>query len=262
MSEAVSGADGQYDPFIANDIYPEPGQVFQTSVRSVEQIKDECIVVFDTNALLVPYAIGKESLEEIGKTYRKLAQQKRLVIPGQVAREFARHRPDKLADAYQQLCRKRDGLLSVQIGKYPLLSSLEEYQDAFKKAKEIDDLLDVYRNMIGKILDRMRDWIWNDPVSELYSKLFSDEVIVDDDWNREEIVKDLRRRKTHRIPPGYKDTGKEDEGIGDLLIWYSILKVGKESKKSVLFVSGEEKADWWHRSEKHPIYPRYELVLC
>jgi hypothetical protein len=28
----------------------------------------------------------------------------------------------------------------------------------------------------------------------------------------------------------------------------------------VVFVSGEEKVDWWHRSEGQTLYPRYELV--
>ncbi|MEZ8877446.1 hypothetical protein [Vibrio alginolyticus] len=27
-----------------------------------------------------------------------------------------------------------------------------------------------------------------------------------------------------------------------------------------MFVSGDEKADWWHQSGKKPLYPRFELV--
>jgi hypothetical protein len=64
----------------------------------------------------------------------------------------------------------------------------------------------------------------------------------------------------HNIPPGYKDSGKEDRGIGDFLIWLTILEAGKTRKKSLLFVSGEEKSDWFHKSEGRTLYPRYELV--
>ncbi|MBK7181195.1 MAG: hypothetical protein IPH82_29115 [Chloroflexi bacterium] len=70
----------------------------------------------------------------------------------------------------------------------------------------------------------------------------------------------MQFRQTHKIPPGYKDAAKDDDGIGDLLIWHTILQVGKERNANVIFVSGEEKADWWHKSEGQVLYPRYELV--
>ena len=43
------------------------------------------------------------------------------------------------------------------------------------------------------------------------------------------------------MPPGYKDGRKEDEGIGDFLIWKSLLKFGEEKKLDLAFVTGEEK---------------------
>jgi hypothetical protein len=45
-----------------------------------------------------------------------------------------------------------------------------------------------------------------------------------------------------------------------LLIWYTILEIGRSRKLDVVFVSGDEKADWWHQSENMPLYPRFELV--
>ncbi|MBK9687114.1 MAG: hypothetical protein IPO65_04925 [Saprospiraceae bacterium] len=53
---------------------------------------------------------------------------------------------------------------------------------------------------------------------------------------------------------------KIDKGIGDLLIWYTILEIGKKNNRDVVFVSGEEKTDWYHRSENQPLYSRFELV--
>ena len=50
------------------------------------------------------------------------------------------------------------------------------------------------------------------------------------------------------------------EGIGDLLIWQTILNVGKAHQKSVIFVSLDKKPDWWSQSEGRPLYPRYELI--
>lgn len=67
-------------------------------------------------------------------------------------------------------------------------------------------------------------------------------------------------RYLNKIPPGYEDDHKPDNGVGDLLIWHAILELAKSSKNDIIFVSGEEKTDWFHRSEKQPLYPRFELI--
>jgi hypothetical protein len=94
----------------------------------------------------------------------------------------------------------------------------------------------------------------------LYSQLFDESVIVDLQLDKEEIKKDLLRRQVHHIPPGYKDAGKDDSGIGDLLIWYTILELGKVHKKSVIFVSGDGKPDWFKQSQNVALHLRYELI--
>src|SRR5262249_23484684 len=103
-------------------------------------------------------------------------------------------------------------------------------------------------------------WEWNDPVSLLYGTLFPKEVVVDTAKPHNDIREEHARRFANKIPPGYKDQSNEHQGIGDLLIWLTILELGSARQSSVIFVSGEEKADWWHRSEHQYLYPRYELV--
>jgi len=249
----------EFDIFIANSIYPEAEPIFTTRLISLEEIKDNCYIVLDTNALLVPYGTGKESLDQIRQTYATLVAEKRLVVPGQVAREFAKNRANKLRELYQQLSRKRN-VPQLQKGKYPLLESLDEYQQTVSLEKEIDQLLRKYRETIGKVLDHIRGWNWDDPVSLMYGELFVEDVILDPAIDKAEVKSELARRQLHKIPPGYKDSTKDDDGVGDLLIWFTILKIGETRKKSVIFVSGEDKADWWYRSENQLLYPRYELV--
>jgi hypothetical protein len=97
-------------------------------------------------------------------------------------------------------------------------------------------------------------------VSLLYKSLFSDQVVQDPEFDHAELRADFSRRVANGIPPGTKDTNKDDEGIGDFIIWRTILAVGKSEKKAILFVSADQKADWWHQSERGPLYPRFELV--
>jgi len=108
-------------------------------------------------------------------------------------------------------------------------------------------------------MDSIKSWTWNDPISLIYKELFNSDIIYDLKINEDEIRNDLRRRYLHKIPPGYKDKSKPDDGIGDLLIWLTILEFAKK-KKDVVFVTGEEKSDWFYKSENQILYPRFELL--
>ncbi len=262
---ADSNKKNEYDIFIAQSIYPEAASIFTSQLKSLEEIKDDCYIVLDTNVLVAPYIIGKEDpgkddlLEQCKITYKKLIDQKRLIIPGQVAREFTKIRIEKLAELHHQLSLKKQ-TQPIQRGKYPLLNSLPEYQEVERLQHEINHRIKVYQEAISKVLTHIQSWQLSDPVLLLYSQLFDEDVIYDPQFNEEETKKDLQRRQAHHIPPGYKDAGKEDSGIGDLLIWYTILELGKAQKKSIIFVSGDGKPDWFRQSENVALYLRYELV--
>ncbi len=253
-----SGRD-QYDIFIANTVYPEAANIFRAHMAPLDSLKETCLVVLDTNVLLLPYGTGQESLQTIAETYRKLAGAERLVMPGQVAREFARNRAIKLMELFQQIATKARAP-NLHKGNYPLLESLQEYQQLVQLESTIDESLKEYRRLVRDVTNRIRQWTWNDPVSLIYSELFTDKVVFDPDLDRQQMAEDLNRRQLHSIPPGFKDAGKDDRGIGDLLIWHTILELGRLHKQDILFVTGDEKSDWFHRSENQALYPRFELV--
>lgn len=248
------------DIFIARSLYPEAEAVFTSRYQSLKDLKGTCIVVLDTNTLVLPYLVGKDSLEQIKATYKALIDAKRLVIPAQVAREFAKLRPKKLAELYDKFSKRRDSQQRLDIGKYPLLADVPEYQQLLIQQDEINKLIDEYGKRLGKVLEHIENWFWNDPVSLVYQQLFDGAVIKQTSIADDEAKKDLERCIAHKIPPAYKDAPKPDGGVGDLLIWKTILEVGAKEKKSILFVSGDEKADWWYRSNNTALYPRYELV--
>jgi hypothetical protein len=226
----------------------------------LNEAKATACIVLDTNALLVPYGTGAQALSQVEQTYRQLLKEGRLIVPAQVAREFARNRVTKLAELHQRLVRRRSQLLSFQQGSYPLLDHLDEYKRLREVEKKLDSLSSEYRDLIASVVEHVKSWEWNDPVSILYGKLLTPDVVVDIVKTTEDVKAEHARRTLHKIPPGYRDESKDDNGIGDLLIWLTILEVGSVRKTSVIFVSGEEKSDWWHRSEGQPLYPRFELV--
>jgi len=157
------------DIFIANDVYPDPLQIFNSKFKTREEIKNDCFIVLDTNALLLPYTTSKATLEGIKKTYTKLILEKRLIVPGQVAREFAKNRAIKLGELYQNISDRRDNIkIPKQDDFYPLLGNLDIYKQAIELENELYKTRKLYSKKVTEILEHIKQWNWNDPVSCLY----------------------------------------------------------------------------------------------
>ncbi len=101
-----------------------------------------------------------------------------------------------------------------------------------------------YLKAIDGLISQVADWSWDDPISSIYVNIFTAAKIVKHTLNDEELKNDLKWRITHNIPPGYKDKAKDDGGIGDVLIWHSLIELAKTQGKNVVFVTDEQKADW------------------
>ena len=251
---------GNADFAVAGMVYSAPEAVFAFRPQRVAEIKNEAIFVIDTNALLTPYGTGTNSLADLHRTYTFLKNQGRLVIPGQVAREFAKNRAVKLGELYSAVSENNSRVAAPKFGDYPLLAATAKYQELQKLEEEIKPTIVRYKNLASKILDHIRAWNWDDPVSNLYSELFASGVVRIPAVDQAVFMRDLEQRWQHKIPPGFEDAGKEDNIIGDLMIWQTILEIGRTEKRSVVFVSADRKKDWWHQSKGTAIYPRYELV--
>jgi rRNA-processing protein FCF1 len=244
--------------FHLTEKFPDAKTIFSTFVPPLEECKDSALIVLDTNVLLLPYEIPPKNLNEIANTYKLLLKQNRVFIPSQVVREFAKIRGEKIKNLYHNISLKQN--LSVRIESYKLLESETNYKDLIKEEEALNQKINEYRKTVSKVLETIRSWHWNDPISSLYRELFTHEIIVDLKMTPDEVEKDLNRRLANRISPGFKDASKDDKGIGDVIIWNTILQLGKEQKRPIIFVTGEEKTDWMLKSSKETLYPNFELI--
>ena len=176
-------------------------------------------------------------------TFGELAAQKRLVVPSQVAREFAENRPEKLKTLYQQVSRKRS-VVAPEVQPTHSWESSTLYKKLQAAEKELSDRVLEYRKALTSVLRDLESWHWDDPVSTLYREIIGPDVVVRLDHDEATTSLEWQKRIVHRLPPGYKDKGKPDAGIGDFLVWLTILQIGRERKKDAIFVSGDEKSDW------------------
>jgi hypothetical protein len=246
--------------FLALELLPDVAGAFSSEIRRLEEAIKDADVVLDTNALLLPYGAGADSLGRIVDVYRKLAQAKRLSIPEQVAREFIRHRPTKIAELYQGIADKLSRFTPPDRLSYPILEGIAEFQALNAAVGKAVELKAEISKANTSLLKHIRNWEWNDPVSKAYKKELASSILTEPACDREPTLAELRRRYDLSIPPGYKDSGKDDYGIGDFLIWKSILFVGASNKRDLIFVSGEEKSDWHHRAGGSAFLPRFELL--
>lgn len=248
-----------HDPFFLNSRFPRAEHLFAVRSRSLQELREDCVVVLDTNVLLTLYeAKTPATLEDCGRIYRDLSAAGRLIIPGQVAREFVIHRSRKLGELYQQISSQK--LSSPHALDHPVLSSFEETRRLSELQSDTSRAITRWNETVDSQLAVIEHWNWNDPVSTLYRECFVNSAIHDAESDRGVILQDLERRIALKIPPGYEDKGKEDRGLGDVVIWHTIIDAGKHRQCNMVFVSHDRKKDWWHKVNGHALYPRFELL--
>lgn len=261
-SQGQSKSKEGYNQFIIKEIFPDAKDLFSHKVRRIGDIKDNCLVVLDTNILLLPYKISSNSLDKIGTVYKNLLAQERLFIPVQVLREVSNNRGDRLTDIYKSLSQFKGRVVSpYKLAKNLLIEGLEEYSEIKALEKTIDSIHEEYQQKVGNLINYVKNFSWDDPVSLLYQDIFKDRnTVIDTVLSEDYLSKDMDRRSIHKIPPGFKDSTKADGGIGDLIIWHSILELGEKTNKDILFVTHDGKEDWWQKGNGQALYPRYELI--
>ena len=244
---------------------------YRLSRKEFEDLWDKCIFVFDANVLLDLYSYTSKVREEIVDTIRKLSS--RVWIPHQAAFEYYNNR---------ERVKKR------QEDNYKFLSNIIlDYPDYIKKKikekKEIDEYNSIYElkeELINKFTDdfpRIKKELML--ISEKYTdlkdlssidtcieKLFCGKVGKPYSLRYlEEICKEGLLRYSLELPPGFEDKDDPDKkGIqiyGDLILWRQIIEMAKERKLPVIFITNEQKRDWWWKPpSSRQIGPRPELV--
>lgn len=246
--------------FLLEELFPDAFGTLHSRTRGLDEILATCDIVLDTNVLLLPFGSGTTSLTAITAVYRSLSEKGRIFLPAQVVREYASNRIAKLSDVYKQLADHQSKILTPRMPEFPLLEGLPEYNHARAVETELVDAAKRYKEGIAALLGVARQWGLNDPVSNAYRAIFQSKSIWNLSVTRDDIVAKLEHRYKHKIPPGYKDARKEDAGVGDLIIWLTILEIASQRKRDIVFVSGDEKADWQHRVDNRGFLPRSELV--
>lgn len=224
-----------------------------------QQIWEKCVFVFDTNVLLNLYRYSAKTRSSLLAAFESFKD--RIWIPYQVAYEFMRrrcdviyetvHRYDKFKEEIDtfttkatetlRLTSKDDEIIELQRYLCKWLDSNKERNllvDSSSSDEILDQILLIFEGRVGKKVD--------------------EEELT-------EIKKEGKERYEKLIPPGYKDEKKknsvsdDNNAYGDFIIWKQILKYAKTNSVGIVFVTHDQKEDWWNIVKGKTIGPRIEL---
>lgn len=239
---------------------------YKPTQQEILKLWDNAIIVLDTNALFNLFRYSNKTRAEFLSVLESKREQ--LWIPYQVGLEFHEGRLQIIKDqirAFDDLITKSDRALESVINdvgalrNHPTLD-LNELKETIRSAVETvkTTIHSTRKKYQTEVLDASRHDETTDKIAELYLGRVGKPYTQD---RLEKIYKDGEKRYEIRKPPGYKDANKpEPKRYGDLVLWYQILDKAESSKSAVIFVSEDQKEDWWREFDGKKIGPRVELI--
>lgn len=227
------------------------------------EMNSDSIVVIDTNVLLSGYQWKDVTITEMIRVLKTLDKQKRLRIPHHAIKEFFNNRPRlilnilrEINDIESQIGFHKKPLIQVA----PVFSNNDTFKPVFELEKEVKGKIGEYKAKLEEAKRNLLDLFESDHILDEYKNIFKSAYFIPEGYNEVKLIADFTERCKKRIPPGYKDAGKEENSHGDYIIWDSILSLGKKGN-DVLFVSCETKNDWVYCDPKgQVISARRELI--
>jgi hypothetical protein len=236
---------------------------------TVKKIVTDGSICFDANALLDLYRVNKDQREEILAVLEGVSG--RIFIPYQVAWEFHKNRLSAVRSnqaIYTTLLDSRFELQEKNLKQLHDEKLREEIKELHKEiSKTFDKAVTKFQTAVAKLRDEhtisIQKMIDDDPVLETLESALTESNIGLRPTS--DVLKNRREAALGRlqlgIPPGFKDSGKDDP-TGDYLIWCELVDHAEESGRPLLFVTNDKKEDWYRSSVSGTsLGPRAELVV-
>lgn len=235
------------------------------SSSEFEELWDNAIFIFDTNSLLNLYRYQTSTRDSLLSVMEKLKD--RIWIPYHVGLEFQRNRLTVIAEQHKRFAEVQNIIeksLSTMINEFKALR-LEKRHSHINPGKLINDIKKSQSDFLNELTtleEKSINLNSEDEISNRLDKLFKDRVghppKTQDDINK--LFSEGENRYKFKIPPGYKDSGKDDKNpdeftyggitykrkFGDLIIWKQIINHALQEKlKNIIFITDDSKEDWW-----------------
>lgn len=251
-------------------------QFYGITESDIDDLFKHAWFVLDTNVLLNPYETHEEGKQALFSILAKLRT--RMWVPHHVALEFQRIRlkviKRRLDESNKTQKRWCDAIDEIKKD----LVALELHRRKIGVAEgHLCEELDALKGGLVDVMQKARKTLsvisLDDSTRDKIDKLFAGRVGPAPANQKEvdDVYAEGERRFTNNVPPGFHDVDKSDlsyvlDGIkyerqyGDLLIWKQTLAWAQATdKKALVFVTSDNKPDWWSKDGKAKIGPHPEL---
>ena len=220
-----------------------------------KELWENATFVFDTNVFFNLYRYSKKTRDVLIDAMAELKD--RIWMPYHVAYEFMRKRPEIIYESARRYSNLEDEILR------PCKEKL--------RIKDDDSDFNLLQRYVHKWIEQHKsnnllvETTSNDPILAKILELFDGKTgasyTVDE---LEKIKKEGIDRYKKKIPPGFKDANKstsenDNNTYGDLIIWKQIMDYAKLNNKNVIFVTHDQKDDWWNILHGKTLGPLEEL---
>jgi hypothetical protein len=236
---------------------------YKPTPEQFAEIWEKCIFSFDANVLLHIYSYTPETRERFFEILNKLNE--RIWIPHQVAYEYQKNRIYVISDqvkAYEDIDKiltrnfyELRNELFKDYKRHPFLNTQQIVEDIEKAVEDVK-----YKIKLAQT--NHPNYIEADELREVLTNLL--EGRVGNPYSEEElenIYQKAEKRFTYKKPPGYKDAKKPvPKSYGDVVLWFQLIDYARSQQKPIIFVTDDNKEDWWLKYEGETVEPRPDLV--
>ena len=234
-------------------------EFIEPSNTDKRQLWEKAVFIFDTNVLLNLYRYSAKTRNSLLGAFESLKE--RVWIPYQVAYEFMRRRCEVIYETvqrYTQFEKEIQAFTQKTTDILRLTPTDEEFS-------ELNRFLIKWLNS-NKEQNLLVQNATKDEILEKILMIFNERVGSNiDESELKHIIEEGKERYAKSIPPGYRDKKKAKEELednnayGDLIIWKQILKYAKDHQVGIIYVTHDQKEDWWNIIKGKTIGPRVEL---
>jgi hypothetical protein len=236
---------------------------YKPTPEELAEIWKTCTFSFDANVLLHIYSYTPETRESFFEILKRLRE--RIWIPHQVAYEYQKNRLYVISDqlkAYEDIeiiLNKNFSSLRSELFKdykrHPFLNTQQIVEELEKAIEEIKAKIKFTQTNHPNYLeaDDLRE-VLTDLLEGKVGNPYSEEEL-------ENIYQKAEKRFTYKKPPGYKDAKKPiPKSYGDVVLWFQLIDYARIQQKPLIFITDDNKEDWWLKYEGETVEPRPDLI--
>lgn len=240
-----------------------PGH-FANDPEDLKRLWEDSLISVDANVLLSLYRYSESTRNQFLEVFKTLNG--RLWIPHQVAKEYLKNRLKVISDQAKSYDDAIQGLEALRKNfenpkQHPFVGAeaLGEF------VKSFDLIIDELKNNKSRHDSKINE----DDIKAAISDIFDGKVGEGyADQRLEQIIKEGEVRYENKIPPGFKDINKAggkslEERLapyGDYIGWLQLMEKAAAERRNVIYVTGDNKEDWWLKLSGKTLGPLPELI--